>query len=334
MNTLCDAPDDTLLTILEASGALIAVWDIPTDRLGWMSRPAGLLPDTGPDNADFNGLTALYHPEEQPAFRRRIADLLEAGEDFEGEARIVDVGGGIRWMAERGRLQRSRTGAPLRLTLVLTDITARRLAEEELRAAAKARTVLIREMNHRMKNSLQMVASLVQLHRMRTRDEAARAVFDDATARVRAVAEVHRLLYQGDRAGDVDLAALLRPLAENVDVADPDSLYFDLPDASLEVPVEQAVPVGLIVNELVVNANRHAYAGGPGPIRIGLARDGRGTIRLTVADEGRGLPAGLNWRNANSLGMMLLRTLTSQIDGELEIESGPLGTRASVAWQV
>jgi two-component sensor histidine kinase len=202
---------------------------------------------------------------------------------------------------------------------------------EERQAKLAERDLMLRELEHRMKNNFQTVASLIQLQLRRAADEPARDALRQALSRVVSISEAHRNLYAaGDDVSRVEMAVYLKELCANL----ADALFLgEL--VRLECSVEpgaldrdRAVAVGLIVNELVTNAAKHAFAdGGPGQIRVAFDRRGVG-YRLTVEDDGRGLPADFA-TGRHGLGRGLVEAFTRQAGGSLTVGAGP-GARFDV----
>jgi two-component sensor histidine kinase len=191
---------------------------------------------------------------------------------------------------------------------------ARRDAEER-QAKLAERDLMLRELEHRMKNNLQTVASLIQMQLRRAADEPAREALRQALSRVVSISEAHRNLYAGEDAASVDMAVYLTELCANL----ADALFLGelvRLDCRVEVGAldrDRAVAVGLIVNELVTNAAKHAFADGrPGQIQVAFDRRGEG-YRLTVEDDGRGL----------------VEAFTRQAGGSLTVVAGP-GARFEV----
>lgn len=228
---------------------------------------------------------------------------------------------------------------------LLGSAIERHRTEELLRAALARQDLLAREMSHRVKNSLAIVASLLALQaRSNEGEPAVLAALQDARSRVEAIAGVHDQLWrQGgieeDGAGEavpgeIDLAPFLDKLVLNLAsgapthrltcVAEPQKLSADL-----------AIPIGLLVNELVTNALKYAYPDpafpGGGEIRVRTARDGR-TLCVEVADDGIGLPDGFEiGRASKSLGMRVVGSLTRQLGGTLTIPPAGKGTTFRLA---
>jgi two-component sensor histidine kinase len=196
--------------------------------------------------------------------------------------------------------------------------------------------VLLREMNHRIKNNLQLMNALLMLHRGRVQDPAARGAFDDVMSRMDAVSQIHeRLQPSGDRLAvrmDHYLAGIAQTLAVALGMEDASALAVSA--EPVELPPEQAVPIALVVNELVTNALKYGTADRVPPrADISLARDG-GDIVLEVRDYGPGLPKTDGARPAagdgrrRGLGTVLVGLLADQLDGTLRTEDAVPGCRA------
>jgi two-component sensor histidine kinase len=176
------------------------------------------------------------------------------------------------------------------------------------------------ELNHRVKNNLAMVSSLLALQ-ARTAGPDVGAHLQKAVDRIQAIADVHASLYRSSRKDDVDFAAYLGDLCRRLDgslLAD-DRVRITLEAESAVLPLERAVALGVIVNELVTNAAKHAYpAPAKGQIAVRLERVDRSLV-LSVADTGCGLPD----QPGGGLGMRLVRSMVQQIGGLLEVDRGP-----------
>jgi two-component sensor histidine kinase len=204
------------------------------------------------------------------------------------------------------------------LRLEILDLR-RRLKQAEVVASRHA--VMLREADHRIKNSLQIVASLMTLQASRETHAAARDALSAAAARVRSIAGIHDAL-QGTIGEDtVDLGAVLGIMCTSLQAMAGDEGHISVITTVQEllVPVAFAQPIVLAVNELVVNALRHAFKGkNAGAVWVSLARD-NGEVCITVSDNGVGLPA--NYAAGQGYGLRLVTMMTKQIDGDLRIES-------------
>jgi len=180
-----------------------------------------------------------------------------------------------------------------------------------------------------------VVSSLLSLQSQSIENPELRTCLTDAGRRVRAVSDIHQLLYKVEDVRVIPfhdyLTALCRDLERSA-LAGSGDWRLELAVEPVEVPTDQAVPLGLIANELLMNAVKHAYPGeGPKPITVGLSR-ADDSVRLTVEDRGVGLPEGFDWRRSSSLGMRLVHALSGQLGATLAVE--PRRPGASFAVQV
>lgn len=205
------------------------------------------------------------------------------------------------------------------ITGILRDVTERRRVQQELHKLVEQKSILLREVNHRVKNSLHLVSSLLQLQARTLSDPALRHQMQDAIGRIHAIAQVHSRLYQTERFQTVELATYLRALCQDLANASGAKTGFDLKvDAEeVELPIDLAIPLGIIANELVTNAIKHG-SGKALEVRVSLARAGK-RVLFTVADNGPGLPDGFDVERTKSLGMRIVATLSRQIGGTLDI---------------
>jgi two-component sensor histidine kinase/PAS domain-containing protein len=269
-------------------------------------------------------------PESYEAVADQLLALLDGRTQFETEC-----------------VRRTLAGQPLHVRLQLTalpearvivsmvDITASKEAERQLREAVVRQEVLLREIHHRVKNNLAVIASLFYLASTHITDAAALGLLEDSRRRIRSMALVHETLYGSDNLASIDMAeytrilanevmAAYRPLRANV------QLSTDLQPVSLSVDL--AVPCGLILNELMSNAFKHAFPDGhSGVVHVSLRESGADCI-MCVTDTGVGLPADLDIATHHSLGLRLVRLLVAQLGGVVTFERGDVGTQARVTF--
>ena len=249
------------------------------------------------------------------------------------EYRVDTLGGAERDF--EARVVPMRNGQTLYLT---RDITARKQAEVQVRAALRDRELLLKEIYHRVKNNLQVIASLLNLQGRNDHDGNTRALLEDSANRVKSMALVHEQLYQGGDLSSIDFAAYLGQLVRHLADAHGEAAHrvpIRLDVAPVQLGIETAVPLGLIVNELLSNAYKHAYPGERGgevALRLAVLDDGR--IEVVVSDHGVGLPPGLRPETVASLGLRLVASLTEQLEGALECgPNGAAGSRFAVRFQ-
>jgi len=200
-------------------------------------------------------------------------------------------------------------------------------AEEALKASLREKEVLLKEIHHRVKNNMQVISSLLSLQSRHLEDPKAIGMFKDSQHRIRSMALVHEKLYQSKDLSRIDFGQYLQNLVVYlVHSYQVDSgrvqMKIDVREAALDI--NTAIPCGLVVNELVTNAMKHAFPGGrKGEVRVTLRPGADGRFTLTVGDNGVGWPRGADFRKADTLGMQLVTMLVDQLDGEIELKKKP-----------
>lgn len=214
--------------------------------------------------------------------------------------------------------------APGRMTQFFFDITDRKEAEAR-------QGELFDELNHRVKNNLAMVAGLLEIQ-ARNAPPAARAHLMKAVDRVHSVAAVHQNLYNGGRAREVAFGDYVRDLCERLSrsMLEDSGSTLAVSAEDVTIPADQAIPFGMIINELVTNAVKHAYpAGTSGRIEVAVARSGE-TLQVSVADHGAGVtPESRRVEDGKGLGMKLVLALARQLGGKVQIHR-QAGTRVEI----
>lgn len=205
------------------------------------------------------------------------------------------------------------------------DITDRKRAEEQLKASLREKETLLRELHHRVKNNIQLVSSMLHLHAQYIREPTAFTFYKELQNRISSMALIHAKLYQAADLARIDFRNYLQDLttalihsygftAENV------SVTLTAPEVLLNI--NTAVPLGLIINELVSNCLKHAFTGdrAGNEIRIELQPEADRGYLLKVSDNGVGFPAELDFRETKTLGLQLVGTLVEQLHGTIELE--------------
>jgi two-component sensor histidine kinase len=204
------------------------------------------------------------------------------------------------------------------------DITERRQMEAQLRAALHEKEVLLREIHHRVKNNLQVVSSLLDLQAEVAEDPRVRTVFEESQHRIQAMALIHESLYLSDALTHIDAAAYIKSLSERLfDATHPPEsrITLTLETQPVMLTPQTAIPCGLLLNELLSNALKHAFPDDRrGAIHIALRQKSSGQCILTVRDSGVGFPAETDFRTTESLGLQLVCLLTEQLGGTIALE--------------
>lgn len=221
---------------------------------------------------------------------------------------------------------------------VITNITNLQNTEEELTSLLQEKNVLLKEIHHRVKNNLQVIASLFNLQFQNVQDESTKHVLYDSQLRIQTIARVHEFLYESENLRDIDMQAFLEQLVLDVQTvysgSSAEEISVDFDAATVFMPVDKAVPIGLIMNELFSNALKHAFPSelSPSPkkkITLFLHSTASG-IRFGVDDNGRGLPQDIRQRRSATLGIELINVLTEQLHGDISFTTGTEGKGSKI----
>jgi PAS domain S-box-containing protein len=308
---------------------------------------------------DFTSRKILYgdivHPEDMEKVEVELARNVGSGcEDYSSEYRILTRSGEVRWVDERTFIQRDEKGE-VHLQGIILDITEHKKAEEALLQMEEIRK---KEIHHRIKNNLQVISTLLYLESGNFNDEKVIEAFRDSQHRVKSMALVHEKLYQSEDMISVDFADYIQNLTNYLfgaySVGDRNiSLKLDVDNVFLGM--DTAVPLGIIINELVSNALKHAFSEGEsGEICVCLKKEGNGRtgtepehartgkenkaeiqgncFSLVVRDNGKGFPEEIDFRETDSLGLQLVITLVDQIEGSIELDIG-MGTKFGIRFR-
>jgi two-component sensor histidine kinase len=235
-------------------------------------------------------------------------------------------------------------GEPLRpywnaatLVLIYAIVThllsALKRLQVELRKRVEQRTASLAEVHHRVKNNLQIISSLLMLQAEKLTNAADKAVFDECRDRIYSMARLHEQLYSSGEFSDLDFAAHLREMAEMLVHSHTPAgcnLTLEVRADPVAMDLDTAVTLGLIANELLLNALKHGFDGrSTGKLTVELHAGDRN--QMTVSDDGSGLPPGFDASNNTGLGIELVLGMTRQIQGEAKIENDPAGgTRTTI----
>ena len=205
----------------------------------------------------------------------------------------------------------------------IIDITERRNASDTLKQALNEKEVLLKEVYHRVKNNLQVVSSLINLQAGNVKNEAIRDLLRQSADRIKAMALLHEKLYQSKDLAKIDFKGYIRSLVDHLLFGyGPHSskIVLNLEVDEVYLNVDTAIPCGLIINELLSNALKHAFPGDRrGNIDIRFTHSS-GELVLTIADDGIGLPETLDINRSASLGLQLVNTLTNQLMGQMTVD--------------
>jgi PAS domain S-box-containing protein len=212
-------------------------------------------------------------------------------------------------------------------TMVLSailDISYRKQEESRIHASLKEKDILLGEIHHRVKNNLQIVDSLLGLQSGAIQDTGIQGILRESQNRIKSMALIHQILYQSSDFAKMDfrnfLDSLIPSLASSYG-ADPDHIAISVNAAEVRLPLNMAIPCGLMVNELVSNALKHGFPGTRhGAIRVELSKASDGQVLLSVEDDGVGISSDLDLEQTGTLGLQLVALLTDQIGGKMDIQ--------------
>ncbi|MDD5142341.1 PAS domain S-box protein [Methanoregula sp.] len=215
------------------------------------------------------------------------------------------------------------------------DVTDRKRSEEKILASLQEKEILIREIHHRVKNNLQIISGLLDMTRMRTKDGATTEILTDMMMKIKTMAQIHTRLYESKQVDKINMGGQIRDQVADISNiyrrSGPDiTCHVDAED--LNLPVDQAIPCALVVNEALSNSFKHAFKGRRSGTILITARLDNGMIHIRIQDDGIGIPEDVDIDRATSLGLKLIRNLVQQLRGTLTIEHLLPGTAMNVSF--
>ncbi len=313
----CRAAAQRLHAALEA-GAL-GTWelDLASRRLRVDSAMAAML-GLAPEATELAQaqLLAFVHPDDKAAVYDVMRAAIEAGGRYADECRMLAANGSVRWVVSRGAVLKDAG----KVIGVISDMTERRERENALHAALEARDVLMHEADHRIKNSLQLVVSLLRLQMKQSADLATRHALGEAIARVDAIANAHLALQDSPDLRTIQIDTMLAKLCDRIGLLNPSIDLVCAASSGLWMDAERAIPLGLMASELLTNALTHAFPPGqPGRVGLRLFRQA-GRLEMVIEDAGAGLPQS---HPGAGLGSTLVAMLARQIGASVVASSEP-----------
>jgi two-component sensor histidine kinase len=323
--------------------------DLTTDEVG-PSGPVDALHGFEPGHPErhVSNYFARIHADDRDQALTAVEALRDAPDTAEGNAeyRIVQPDGSIRWATARFEVVRGIEGEPPKITGMVLDVTDLRRREVELQEAVEARDMLLAEVNHRIKNSLQLVASMLNIEAADAEQasETGAGRLQAAAMRVGAIATVHAALYHGKNLRSVEFGVLLhtlcRHLAETTGAA-ARGIALVVKAETICLATDRAITLSLIVNELVADAFEHTFPDGRGgTVRVTLRRESDDRIALEVADDGTGAvepssngtrsgggALGVTNSDPHGLGRRMIVALANQLDAEVRWDENGAGAR-------
>ena len=278
-------------------------------------------------------LTAVF-PEDRALVKAAYDQQADVAGIWRKEYRIQHTDGSIMWVHGVISPITDDTGCVVSYLGVNTDITERKLAEKEIADSLKEKEVLLKEIHHRVKNNMQIITNLLTLQARRIEDPKLRDVYRDSQNRIEAMSLIHETLYRSDSLARIDCQQYIERLVTYINRAynnAAQNIRYHIQAKPLELTVDDAIPLGLIVSELLSNACKYAFPDrDEGDIHITMQSTDEKSVELTIVDNGVGLPKSYEGELHKTLGMQLISDLvTGQLKGELSIQNHN-GTQFSI----
>jgi len=256
-----------------------------------------------------------------------INDIITEKKSIVYESEVLSKSSKHYWLSSTLTPIFNEQGDLKSIVVIETDITLRKKMEEQIKAALDEKGLLLREIHHRVKNNLQIIISLFNLQTSYIDDDKAYQALKEGQDRIKSMALIHERFYQSDGISKIDFDDYSRKLIEYLYTSfkiNPSSIVVDIKIENVRLDIDTAVPCGLIINEIVSNAFKHAFKDkDKGHIDIILKNAGDGEYYLEIKDDGIGMPTDFNLETADSLGFQLIQALSDQLDGKLELVTSP-----------
>ena len=279
----------------------------------------------------------LKSGEQPDEFYKEMWDTITAGKEWNGFFHNKKKNGELYWESATLAPIRDNEGKIINYIAVKKDITEQRYAEEQLKASLKEKEILIHEIHHRVKNNMNVISSLLKLQANSIEDDQTKEILKESQNRVYAMSAIHETLHGSENLSEIDLKKYLYKISTAVfqsSSVNPKKVRLINDIEEMPISINQASPIGLIINELISNSLKYAFPDDrKGEINVSVKkRDNQ--LELVLEDNGVGLPDGFDWKNSSTLGLKLVRTLIeNQLDGSIDMESKN-GTKFTIKFNI
>lgn len=274
--------------------------------------------------ATYEAFLSFVHPEDRELINTAYQRSLETKTPYGPIThRLIMSDGNIKFVEERGYTEYSPSGKPIRSLGIVQDITDRVLGEKT-KAALKEKEVLLKEIYHRVKNNLQLVASLISIQENQIEDPEVKDLFVTCRNRINTISLIHEQLYRSNNLANIKIREHLHELINNIEYSlkTDKPIKFDVHVVNAAIPMNEAVSYGLILNEIITNSFKHAFGPEGGTISIRIDRKGK-LWTLIISDDGKGVCDIKEITESGSFGYDIITSLVEQLEGTLELESEP-----------
>jgi len=300
-------------------------WDISSGDVFFSDNYYKMLGyNPGEFPANYYSWRLLVHPDDIDSLEKQLQKSVKSGIGFEIDLRIKTKSGKWLDVSTRGKeIEKDSTGNPTRIVGTLRDRTDRVNAEKNIKESLEEKEMLLKEIHHRVKNNLMIISSLLNLQSSYIKDKASQDVFKESQNRAQSMALIHEKLYQSTDLKSIDFGEYISTLATKLFHtynADPRLIKLKINAENILLDINTAIPLGLIVNELITNSLKYAFPDKkPGKINVDFHPTDH-HYEFTVKDNGIGFPKDIDFQKTDSLGMLIVNSLTDQIDGDIELD--------------
>lgn len=314
-NAIFDSSSNTLLLTLDTD------FKISSFNTHCQNYFAYLIKQQMEVNESFTHFFSQVYDETQVRFFNVILNAVKKGESKQMETYFMS-NGQVRWIELFINPIFDIEGQVTEISLVGHDSTEKKLAEKEIVESLKEKEVLLKEIHHRVKNNLQVISSILNLQSSFVKDEKTLEILDESRNRIRSMAIIHENLYRTTNFSSIDFSSYLQNLCINlISSYHVYSGVVEFKDEmeKVDLVLDQAIPCGLLVNELITNSIKYAFpTKQAGEITVGLVEK-EDVIYLRIEDNGIGLPKDFDMMKTDTLGLQLVSTLVEQLDGEITV---------------
>jgi PAS domain S-box-containing protein len=252
-----------------------------------------------------------------------IKEIEEKGEVVDYELTLKTKSNNMLYVSTNAHFLFDSSKNPIGIEGSLRDLTERKNIEIQLKQSLTEKEMLLKEIHHRVKNNLMIISSLLNLESRYIKDKASQDIFKESQNRARSMALIHERLYQSTDLKRIDFGDYISSLATELFhtyEANPGLIKLEINVENILLDINTAIPLGLIVNELITNSLKHAFPEGKkGEINVNFhPKDDH--YEFTVKDNGLGFPKHIDFQNTDSLGLQIVNSLIGQIDGDIELD--------------
>jgi PAS domain S-box-containing protein len=265
-------------------------------------------------------LTDIF-PESSKRQIESIRRVFDTGKGFEVEL-PVEHEGVVGWYSSSLQPLFDSENEVKSVQIISRDITEIMETQRKLQEALEQKEMLLKEIHHRVKNNLMIISSLLSIQSRFIKDKEALGIFKESQNRAKSMALIHERLYKSTDLKRIDMGDYIRTLANDLFhtyITNNQKIEIKLDVEDIMVDINTSIPLGLIINEIITNALKHAFPDDmSGTILISFNRLGD-KLKLEVSDDGIGFPKDLDYKNTSSMGLQLVNSLSDQIDAELNV---------------